>query len=595
MPRLINGVPARGHRLGKPLSARAKPLSPTASAAALASSPLPDFFIGAHAAVRGYASHARSCARFRSYFPTLEDHVAGHRIHDRQAHAASSTATARTGSSSTSAASATRSSARRARWQRCRRPGEARDAVHRDLCPRGHDPALRLRSPSLEREWFRLLQTVQGVGAQGRAGGPRHAEAGRARHRHRAAGQGDARPRARRRQEGRRAHRRRAARQGAGVSPAPTRRSCSSQADLAERPRPAARRRRRLRAGQSRLRRRSRRARRSPPRRGPHEAGSEATAEQLIRARAEGARPVSRVVARPSERDDDAPEAPLRPQLLADFVGQAQACANLKVFIDAARARKEALDHVLFVGPPGLGKTTLAQIVARELGVNFRATSGPVIAKAGDLAALLTNLEERDVLFIDEIHRLVAGGRGDPLSGDGGFPARPDHRRGAGGALGQDRPRAVHAGRRDHAARPADHAAARPLRHPGPAQFLHGRGAGAHRARAAPASSASRSPHDGAHEIARRSRGTPRIADAPAAPRARFRRRRRRRARSTPRSPTTRCRRLEVDAHGLRLARPALPRAHRRELRRRPGRHRDDRRGAVASRATRSRRSSSPS
>ena len=104
-------------------------------------------------------------------------------------------------------------------------------------------------------------------------------------------------------------------------------------------------------------------------------------------------------------RDDDA-DASLRPQRLSEFIGQEQARANLSVFIEAARARKEALDHVLFVGPPGLGKTTLAQIVARELGVNFRATSGPVIAKAGDLAALLTNLEPRDVLFIDEIHRL---------------------------------------------------------------------------------------------------------------------------------------------------------------------------------------------
>ncbi|MCX5496544.1 Holliday junction branch migration DNA helicase RuvB [Kaistia dalseonensis] len=104
--------------------------------------------------------------------------------------------------------------------------------------------------------------------------------------------------------------------------------------------------------------------------------------------------------------DEDDNDRTLRPQVLADFVGQAQARANLSVFIEAARSRKEALDHVLFVGPPGLGKTTLAQIVSRELGVNFRATSGPVIAKAGDLAALLTNLEERDVLFIDEIHRL---------------------------------------------------------------------------------------------------------------------------------------------------------------------------------------------
>ena len=105
------------------------------------------------------------------------------------------------------------------------------------------------------------------------------------------------------------------------------------------------------------------------------------------------------------KRDDDV-DASLRPQRLSEFIGQEKARANLSVFIEAARARNEALDHVLFVGPPGLGKTTLAQIVARELGVNFRATSGPVIAKAGDLAALLTNLEPRDVLFIDEIHRL---------------------------------------------------------------------------------------------------------------------------------------------------------------------------------------------
>ena len=107
----------------------------------------------------------------------------------------------------------------------------------------------------------------------------------------------------------------------------------------------------------------------------------------------------------PDKRGEDA-DASLRPQTLGEFVGQADARANLKVFIEAAKGRGEALDHVLFVGPPGLGKTTLAQIMARELGVNFRSTSGPVIAKAGDLAALLTNLEERDVLFIDEIHRL---------------------------------------------------------------------------------------------------------------------------------------------------------------------------------------------
>ncbi|MGH9916771.1 MAG: Holliday junction branch migration DNA helicase RuvB, partial [Pyrinomonadaceae bacterium] len=113
---------------------------------------------------------------------------------------------------------------------------------------------------------------------------------------------------------------------------------------------------------------------------------------------------VSRLIT-PDKRGEDA-DTTLRPQTLNDFVGQAAARANLKVFIEAAKSRGEALDHVLFVGPPGLGKTTLAQIMAKELGVNFRSTSGPVIAKAGDLAALLTNLEENDVLFIDEIHRL---------------------------------------------------------------------------------------------------------------------------------------------------------------------------------------------
>ncbi len=108
----------------------------------------------------------------------------------------------------------------------------------------------------------------------------------------------------------------------------------------------------------------------------------------------------------PERGEEDTLEAGLRPRRLADFVGQQQARENLSVFIEAAKAREEALDHVLFFGPPGLGKTTLAQIVARELGVNFRSTSGPVLAKAGDLAAILTNLEPRDVLFIDEIHRL---------------------------------------------------------------------------------------------------------------------------------------------------------------------------------------------
>ncbi len=108
---------------------------------------------------------------------------------------------------------------------------------------------------------------------------------------------------------------------------------------------------------------------------------------------------------RPAPRPEDADRA-LRPQRLVEFIGQAEARANLRVFIESARRRGEAMDHTLFHGPPGLGKTTLAQIMARELGVNFRMTSGPVLARAGDLAAILTNLEARDVLFIDEIHRL---------------------------------------------------------------------------------------------------------------------------------------------------------------------------------------------
>ncbi|MEN5052716.1 Holliday junction branch migration DNA helicase RuvB [Brevundimonas naejangsanensis] len=119
----------------------------------------------------------------------------------------------------------------------------------------------------------------------------------------------------------------------------------------------------------------------------------------------------------PGEQHDRA----LRPQTLSEFVGQSAAKGNLKVFIDAARGRLEALDHVLLFGPPGLGKTTLAQIVARELGVGFRATSGPILAKAGDLAAILTNLEPRDVLFIDEIHRMA------PQVEEILYPAMEDH------------------------------------------------------------------------------------------------------------------------------------------------------------------------
>src|SRR3954465_6081459 len=121
-----------------------------------------------------------------------------------------------------------------------------------------------------------------------------------------------------------------------------------------------------------------------------------------------------------SRGEEDLAEASLRPLTLGDFVGQRQVCDNLRVFVSAARSRGESLDHVLLFGPPGLGKTTLGQIIAREMAVGFRATSGPVIARAGDLAALLTNLQPRDVLFIDEIHRLSPAGEG------GLYPAMDD-------------------------------------------------------------------------------------------------------------------------------------------------------------------------
>ena len=187
-------------------------------------------------------------------------------------------------------------------------------------------------------------------------------------------------------------------------------------------------------------------------------------------------RPVS-----PARAAEDAAEASLRPQVLAEFIGQKASRENLRVFIHAAKARAEAMDHVLLHGPPGLGKTTLAQIVARELGVGFRATSGPVIQRAGDLAAILTNLQPRDVLFIDEIHRLQPAIEEVLYPGDGGFPARPHHRRGAGGAVGPDRPGALHAGGRHHPRRAAGHPAARPVRHPAAPGAVYPGGVGADR------------------------------------------------------------------------------------------------------------------
>ena len=114
----------------------------------------------------------------------------------------------------------------------------------------------------------------------------------------------------------------------------------------------------------------------------------------------------NRIVAPDIKKEDESIEKNLRPQSLDEYIGQKSATDNLKIFIEAAKLRKEPLDHVLFYGPPGLGKTTLAGIIARELGVDIRITSGPAIERSGDLAAILTNLEENDVLFIDEIHRL---------------------------------------------------------------------------------------------------------------------------------------------------------------------------------------------
>ena len=122
------------------------------------------------------------------------------------------------------------------------------------------------------------------------------------------------------------------------------------------------------------------------------------------------------------QAEDLALDQTLRPRRFEDFIGQERIKENLRIYIEAARRRKEPLDHILFSGPPGLGKTTLATIIAHEMGADLKATSGPVIEKAGDLAGLLTKLQDGDLLFIDEIHRISADRRGVPLLGDGGLP-----------------------------------------------------------------------------------------------------------------------------------------------------------------------------
>src|SRR4051812_17213313 len=217
-----------------------------------------------------------------------------------------------------------------------------------------------------------------------------------------------------------------------------------------------------------------------------------------------------RIVA-PDRIEQDAPEASIRPLTLEEFVGQRQLRDNLRVFIDAARSRGEALDHVLLFGPPGLGKTTLAQIVARELGVGFRATSGPVIQRAGDLAAILTNLQPRDVLFIDEIHRLA------PPVEEILYPAMEDFQldliigEGPGArSIRIDLPPFTLVGattRSGLITRPLRERFGIPLRllfyEPGELSLIVGRGARVLALDLTP---------DGAAEIARRARGTPRVA-----------------------------------------------------------------------------------
>ena len=197
---------------------------------------------------------------------------------------------------------------------------------------------------------------------------------------------------------------------------------------------------------------------------------------------------------------------------LREFVGQRKIADNLAVYVQAARKRGDALDHVLLSGPPGLGKTTLAYLLAHEMGSEVRVTSGPALERKGDLAGILTSLARGDILFIDEIHRLLAGGRGEPLPGDGGLPHRARHRRRRGRARHPAPHRALHAGRRDHAHRAAELAAAVALRHRRAFSFYSPSELTAIVHRSArllgiPIDDA------GADEIGRRARGTPRIAN----------------------------------------------------------------------------------
>ena len=212
----------------------------------------------------------------------------------------------------------------------------------------------------------------------------------------------------------------------------------------------------------------------------------------------------------PHERPEEDADASLRPRTLEDFVGQDAVKEQLGVSLAAASARGEALDHVLLAGPPGLGKTSLAHIVAAQLDVPFVQTSGPALERKADIAAFLTALEPRAVFFVDEIHRLPKSGGGDVLSRDGGPPVAHHGRCGSGRARGHARPAGVHADRRDDPRGPPDHAAARPVRDPAPARPLRRRRPRPHR----------HALRARARRADRRRRERARSPSAPAAPRA---------------------------------------------------------------------------